>query len=99
VTAWLSRPDDLFCPEKSSHATIPKNLGQDKWPSDQALDTAFAWPAHEPKYESYTGWTPVQVILNEHFQDLTKAQDAVFWLLVNDISEVRDEQFSDDRTV
>jgi hypothetical protein len=70
-----------------------------QWPSDQTHDTAFAWPAHEPKYESYTGWTPVQVILNEHFQDLTKAQDAVFWLLVNDISEVRDEQFSDDRTV
>ena len=28
MTAWLSRPS-LFCPEKSSHATIPKNLELD----------------------------------------------------------------------
>ena len=43
----------------------------------QLQDTAFAWPAHEPKYESYTGWTPVQVILNEHFEELTKAQNEI----------------------
>ena len=28
VTAWLPRPE-LFCPEKPSHATIPKNLELD----------------------------------------------------------------------
>lgn len=76
---------------------IPVKDGQ--WPRDQLEDTAFAWPTHEPKCESYTGWTPVRVMLNEHFHELPKAQDAVFGLLVNDISEVRDEQFSDDRIV
>ncbi len=65
---------------------IPVKDGQ--WPRDRLRDTAFAWPTHEPKYESYTGWTPVQVILNEHFQELTKAQDAVFGLLVNDIAKL-----------
>ena len=70
-----------------------------QWQMHQLQDAAFAWPTHEPKYESYRGWTPVQVMLNEHFEELTKAQAAVFGPLVNDISESRDEQFSDDRIV
>jgi hypothetical protein len=64
---------------------IPFDNGQ--WPRDQLRDKAFAWPSHEPKYTTYTGWTPFQVILNEHFKELIKAQDAVFGLLVNDIAK------------
>jgi hypothetical protein len=64
---------------------IPFDNGQ--WPRDQLQHKAFAWPTYEPKYETYSGWTPVPVILNDHFQELTKAQDAVFGLLVNDVEK------------
>ena len=38
-----------------------------QWPRDQLHDNAFAWPSHEPKYTTCTGWTPFQVILNDTF--------------------------------
>ncbi len=64
---------------------VPVKDGQ--WQMHQLQDTAFAWPTHEPKYESYTGWTPFQVILDDHFQELIKAQAVVFGLLMNDIAK------------
>ena len=64
---------------------IPFDNG--KWPRDQLRDKALAWPYHEPKYTTYTGWTPVEVILADHSRELTKAQDAVFGLLVDAIAK------------
>jgi hypothetical protein len=57
-----------------------------RWPRDQLRDKAFAWPTHETKYTTYTGWTPFQVVLVEHFNELIKAQNEVFGLLAKDIA-------------
>jgi hypothetical protein len=57
------------------------------WPRDQLRDKAFAWPYDEPAYDSYSGWQPIGEIVQDHFQELERAQDAIFGLLLNDIAK------------
>lgn len=58
-----------------------------EWPRDQLRDKAFAWQYDEPEFHSYSGWQPIAKIVQDHFQELERAQDAVFGLLLNDIAK------------
>ncbi len=57
------------------------------WPRDHLHEKAFAWPHSEPRFNNYTGLTPVQDILSDHLKELDSAQHAVFGLLVHDIAK------------
>jgi hypothetical protein len=56
-----------------------------EWPRDGLKDKALAWHYDESKYHTYSDWQPSSKIINDHFQELIRAQDAVFGLLVIDI--------------
>lgn len=63
---------------------IPIVYGQ--WPKDQLRLKAFAWPYDESEFHNYSGWKPIHEIIQEHFDELKRVQDAVFGLLLNDLS-------------
>ncbi len=63
---------------------IPIDNG--RWPRNQLGDKAFAWPYDDDRYQQYSGWKPVEVIVGEHMQELERVQDGVFALLVNDVA-------------
>lgn len=59
--------------------------GNMEWPRNQLKDKAFAWHYDESKYHTYSGWQPLTEIIEDHFQELIRAQDAIFGLLLSDI--------------
>ncbi len=56
-----------------------------EWPRDQLREKALAWHYDESKNHSYSGWQSCATIIEDHFQELIRAQDAIFALLLNDI--------------
>jgi hypothetical protein len=56
-----------------------------EWPRAQLKDKALAWHYDESKYHTYSDWQPSAKIIEDHFQELLRAQDAIFGLLVSDI--------------
>ena len=58
-----------------------------EWPRDGLKDRALAWHYDESKYHTYSDWQPSAKIIGEHLQELMRAQDAIFGLLVNDIAK------------
>jgi hypothetical protein len=58
-----------------------------EWPRDHLKDKALAWHYDESKYHSYSGWQSCVAIIEDHFQELTRAQGAIFGLLLNDIAK------------
>jgi hypothetical protein len=77
-----------FVAVRNAHAHYWKIPWHDlKWPRDQLQDKAFAWHYDESAYHNYSGWQPITQIIEEHFKELEKTQDAVFALLVNDIAK------------
>jgi hypothetical protein len=67
--------------------TIPFRGQNMEWPRDQLKDKALAWHYDESKYHTYSGWQPFTEIIEDHFQELVRAQDAIFGLLLNDIAK------------
>jgi hypothetical protein len=92
IAAYLPHIDSPLIDEFSltRHAiahywTIPIRNGE--WPRDQLRIRAFAWPYDETEYQKYSGWQPIVKIITEHFEELIRAQDAIFALLVTDTAK------------
>ncbi len=64
---------------------IPILNGQ--WPRDQLRQKAFAWPYDEAQFNKYSGWQPIDLIIQEHFQELIRSQDMSFGQLLKDLTK------------
>jgi len=77
-----------FISIRNAHAHYWKiPVQDDQWPRDQLRDKAFAWPHHDPKFSTYTGWTPITAILTEHLNAIIDTQDKTFELMISDITK------------
>jgi hypothetical protein len=56
-----------------------------EWKRYQLRDEAFAWHHDESEYQTYSAWQASAVIVEDHLQELVRAQEAIVGLLVNDL--------------